>query len=85
MLDRVNPYEARINDFSGDNPATYSSIIEELGARYEGAVALNGDKNVIENVGLIALYETILNRGRELEHRPIHASVDSGYSQCTGN
>ncbi|MGZ4961100.1 MAG: PA14 domain-containing protein, partial [Limisphaerales bacterium] len=66
VLDRVNPYEARINDFSGDNPATYSSILEELGARYEGAVALNGDKNVIENVGLIALYETILNRGRSL-------------------
>jgi hypothetical protein len=66
VLDRVNPYEARINDFSGDNPATYSSILQELGARYEGAVALNGDKNVVENVGLIALYETILNRGKSL-------------------
>ncbi len=66
VLDRVNPYEARINDFSGDNPATYSSMIQELGARYEGAVALNGDKNVIENVGLIALYQTILNRGESL-------------------
>jgi hypothetical protein len=66
VLDRVNPYEARINDFSSDNPATYTSIIEELGARYEGAVALNGDKNVIENVGLIALYQTILNRGESL-------------------
>ena len=27
VLDAVNPYEARINDFSGDNPATYSSMI----------------------------------------------------------
>lgn len=66
VLDRVNPYEARINDFSGDNPATYSSIIQELGARYEGDVALNGDQNVIENLGLIALYQTILNRGENL-------------------
>lgn len=66
VLDAVNPYEARINDFTGDSPATYSSMIEELGARYEGPVALNPDKNVIENVGLIALYETILQRGRGL-------------------
>ena len=66
VLDRVNPYEARINDFSGDNPATYSSIIQELGGRYEGDVALNGDQNVIENVGLIALYQTILERGENL-------------------
>ncbi len=66
VLDRINPYEARINDFSGDNPATYSSIIEELGPRYEGPVALNPDKNVIENVGLIDLYETILKRGEDL-------------------
>jgi hypothetical protein len=66
VLDRINIYEARIDDFSGSSPATYSSIIRELGAKYEGPVALNQDKNVIENVGLIALYETILQRGRSL-------------------
>ncbi len=66
VLDAVNPYEARINDFSGDNPATYSSMIRELGQKFEGPVALNPDKNVIENVGLIELYETILKRARDL-------------------
>lgn len=66
VLDAVNPYEARIRDFSGDNPSTKSSFISQLGARFEGAVALNPDKNVIENVGLIELYETILKRGRDL-------------------
>jgi hypothetical protein len=66
VMDRVNVYEARINDFSADNPATYSSMIRELGARYVGDVALNPDKNVIENVGLIELYQTILNRGKNL-------------------
>jgi len=66
VLDAVNPYEARINDFTGDNPATYSSMIRELGARFEGPVALNPAKNVIENVGLIALYETIFERARGL-------------------
>jgi hypothetical protein len=66
VLTRVNPYEARINDFSADNPADYTSIIRELGARFEGPVALNPDKNVIENVGLIALYQTILDRAEAL-------------------
>ena len=66
VLDAVNPYEARIRDFEGDSPSTVSSMIQEFGPRYEGAVALNPDKNVIENVGLIELYQTILNRGKAL-------------------
>lgn len=66
VLDAVNPYEARISDFTGDSPATYASMIRQFGQRYEGAVALNPDKNVIENVGLIELYSTILNRARGL-------------------
>src|SRR5258705_5075754 len=41
-------------------------MIRELGAKFEGPVALNPDKNVIENVGLIELYETILKRARDL-------------------
>ncbi len=66
VLDAVNPYEARIRDFEGDNPSTKSSMLAQFGARYEGPVALNPDKDVIENVGLIALYQTILNRGKAL-------------------
>jgi len=67
VLDRVNPYEARISDFRTESaPSTYTSMLQELGPRYEGPVALNPDKNVIENVGLIQLYETILNRGMDL-------------------
>ena len=66
VLDAVNPYEARIRDFEGDNPSTISSMISQFGPRFEGAVALNPDKNVIENVGLIELYETILKRGGDL-------------------
>lgn len=66
VLDAVNPYEARIRDFNGDAPATYSSMIRQFGQRYEGPVALNPDKNVIENVGLIELYSTILDRARSL-------------------
>lgn len=66
VLDAVNPYEARIRDFEGENPATISSMISQLGPRYEGPVALNPAKDVIENVGLIELYDTILHRGEDL-------------------
>ncbi|MFT7514920.1 MAG: hypothetical protein ACI9QL_004145, partial [Candidatus Omnitrophota bacterium] len=66
VLDAVNPYEARIRDFEGDSPSTVSSMLQALGPRFEGAVALNPAKNVIENVGLIELYETVLNRGEAL-------------------
>lgn len=66
VLDVLNPYEARINDFTGDAPVSGSSMLQQLGPRYEGPVALNPDKNVIENVGLIELYQTILERAMDL-------------------
>jgi hypothetical protein len=66
VLDAVNPYEARIRDFEGDNPATVTSMISQFGPRFEGPVALNPAQNVIENVGLIELYETVLKRARDL-------------------
>jgi hypothetical protein len=67
VLDAVNPYEARIRDLQNNtSPATYASMIQQFGGRYEGDVALNPDKGVIENVGLIELYQTILNRAENL-------------------
>ena len=67
VLDRINPYEARYTDFfSNESPATYSSQIQIAGGPYAGKVALNPDKNVIENTGLIELYRTVLERAREL-------------------
>ncbi len=66
VLDAVNPYEARIRDFEGDHPSTVASMIAQFGQPYVGPVALNPSQNVIENVGLIELYETILKRGRDL-------------------
>ncbi len=67
VLDAINPYEARVRDFSkSSSPATAASIIQQLGGPFVGPVALNADKNVIENVGLIELYETVLKRARDL-------------------
>jgi hypothetical protein len=67
VLDRINPYEARYTDFFGnESPATYSSQIQIAGAPYAGNVALNSDKSVIENTGLIELYSTVLDRAKSL-------------------
>lgn len=67
VLDRINPYEARYTDFfSNESPATYASQIQIAGGPYAGKVALNPDKNVIENTGLIELYRTVLERAEEL-------------------
>jgi hypothetical protein len=67
VLDAVNPYEARFSaDFSGDAPATGSSMLGQAGRPYNGPVALNSSKDAIENVGLIELYETVLQRAKDL-------------------
>ncbi|WP_309380816.1 LamG domain-containing protein [Cerasicoccus frondis] len=77
VLDRVNPYEARYTDFYGnESPATYSSQLQIAGGPYVGDVALNSDKDVIEDVGLIALYETILHRAKSLTLDIDGASTD---------
>ncbi|MGI9241532.1 MAG: LamG-like jellyroll fold domain-containing protein, partial [Verrucomicrobiales bacterium] len=67
VLDRVNPYEARFSDFAdNESPSVVSNMISIAGTPYIGDVALNSDKDSLENVGLIELYETILNRAKSL-------------------
>lgn len=67
VLDAVNPYEARVREFGKNNsPATAAGIIQQLGAPFVGPVALNASKDVVENLGLIELYETVLKRARDL-------------------
>ncbi|MBF0452116.1 MAG: LamG domain-containing protein [Candidatus Magnetomorum sp.] len=67
VLNAVNPFEARIKNFYNiDNPATYVSMIQQAGSRFEGDVPFNPQKDVIENVGLIELYQTVLNRASDL-------------------
>ncbi|MBF0451505.1 MAG: hypothetical protein HQK75_12440, partial [Candidatus Magnetomorum sp.] len=67
VINSVNPFEARVNNFfNSDSPATYISMIRQAGPRYEGPVAFNPDKDVIENVGMIELYQTVLDRAKAL-------------------
>ncbi|MFM8359322.1 MAG: hypothetical protein ACKOET_12305, partial [Verrucomicrobiota bacterium] len=80
ILDQINPYEARFSaTFNGDAPATYSSMLQQAGGPYIGPVALNSDKNNLENVGLIQLYETVLQRAKDLTQG---TGADAGTDQA---
>jgi hypothetical protein len=66
VLGGIGPFEARVRDFASAPTQTYSSFIAQAGGRYEGAVALNNDPDNLNSLGLIALYETVLERGLNL-------------------
>lgn len=67
VTDGVNVFDARIADFrNNDAPATYTSMIQQAGQRYEGPVAFNPTKDVIESYGMIELYQTVLERAKDL-------------------
>lgn len=79
VLDAVNPYEARVRDFGrNDSPSTAAGIIQQLGAPFAGPVALNSSKDVVENLGLIELYETVLKRARDLSVDAAQPTSSSG-------
>ncbi|MBN9689600.1 MAG: hypothetical protein J0M24_05125 [Verrucomicrobia bacterium] len=64
VLEGINLFAQRTSDFEDNTVNVLASTIAEAGPRYIGDVALN--PNVLDNFGLIAIYQTILNRGRSL-------------------
>lgn len=66
VLDGINPFEARSDDFHESETATFASIIRQAGPRYEGDIAFNPDADNLNEIGLIEAYETMLRRGERL-------------------
>jgi hypothetical protein len=62
----LNPFDARVRDFHASPTNTYSSMLVQLGERYEGDVAFNNDPANLNQIGLIEAYETVLRRGLSL-------------------
>jgi len=76
VLQGINPFDQVTTDLF-DNPVnTSGSIIEEAGHRWEGDVALNAE--TLTNVGLIAIYETVLHQGENV-------SIDAGINYGPAN
>lgn len=69
----INPFNQRTADLSSDAPNTGASLLTQAGKRYEGDIALNQAN--LNNYGLIEIYETVLNRARNLS---ITAGINYG-------
>ena len=76
VLDGINPFEQRTTDLFNNAIETDASMLTIAGPRWEGNVALNSD--TINDYGLIEIYETVLNRGRNL-------SIDAGINYGPAN
>ncbi len=66
-LNGINAFEVRHKDFDSREADSYVTMVRSAGTPYAGDVALNGDDTeYISSVGLIELYQTILNRAKRL-------------------
>jgi hypothetical protein len=62
VLAKINPFNQRMSDLSSNAVNTDVSLLTQAGKRWEGDIALNLDN--VNEVGLIEIYETVLNRGK---------------------
>jgi subtilisin-like proprotein convertase family protein/threonine dehydrogenase-like Zn-dependent dehydrogenase len=74
----LNPFDARVDDFVSVPVNTTIDMIQQAGKRYEGPVAMSSDPEVLNSIGLIEGYQTVLERGRSL-------SIDSNINSQGAN
>lgn len=76
VLAKITPFNQRITDLFSNAVNTDVSLLTQAGKRWEGDIALNLDN--VNDAGLIEIYETILNRGRNF-------TIGSGYDYTPTN
>jgi hypothetical protein len=76
VLAAINPFNQRMTDLYNNAVNTDVSLLTQAGTRWEGDIALTLD--VIDDYGLIEIYETVLNRGKGI-------SIQSGYNYGPAN
>lgn len=64
VLNAITPFAQRMRDLYENEAETAVSMLEQIGGPYEGDVALNQDN--LTEVGLIQLYQTVLNKAESL-------------------
>ena len=62
VLAKITPFNQRMGDLYNNQINTDVSLLTQAGKRWVGDIALNLDN--INEVGLIEIYETVLNRGK---------------------
>jgi hypothetical protein len=76
VLAGINPFNQRLTDLYNNAVNTDVSLLTQAGKRWEGNISLNLAN--IDQFGLIEIYETVLNRGKNI-------SIDSGYDYGPAN
>ena len=72
VLAKITPFNQRMTDLYGNAIDTDVSLVTQAGTRWEGNIALNLEN--INDAGLIEIYETVLNRGKDFT---IDSSLDT--------
>ncbi|MEY4245084.1 MAG: hypothetical protein RLZZ245_2669, partial [Verrucomicrobiota bacterium] len=63
VLAKITPFNQRMSDLYSNSINTDVSLLTQAGTRWEGDIALNMEN--INDAGLIEIYETVLNRGKD--------------------
>ncbi len=74
----LNPFDSRVTDFHDSEVNTLSSMIAQAGEPYAGPIPFNSDSDVLNGVGLIEAYQTVLERGKDL-------SINAGFNDVAAN
>jgi hypothetical protein len=74
----LNPFDQRVQNFHTDAISTLTSMIAQAGEPFTGPIPFNPDADVINGVGIIEAYQTVLNRGKDL-------SIGAGFNDIAAN
>lgn len=74
VMSNINEFESRYTDFHANEVNSYTSMIVQAGPEYKSDVALTGEDGALDEVGLIELYQTILNYA-------VNLSIDAGITE----
>ncbi|HEY6000778.1 MAG TPA: hypothetical protein VI078_15940 [bacterium] len=66
VVKKINLFDQKVKDFHKTDADTVANMIAQAGRAYEGDVALSDDPEYLKRLGLIELYETLLNRALAL-------------------
>jgi hypothetical protein len=74
----LNPFDQRVSDFREAEVNTLTSMIAQAGEPYAGPIPFNPDPDVVNGVGIIEAYQTVLERGKDL-------SINAGFDDIAAN
>jgi predicted outer membrane repeat protein len=66
VMKKINLFDQKVKNFHATSANTTADMISLAGQPYEGPVALSDDPAYLQGLGIIELYETLLQRGNEL-------------------